>query len=84
METLYTMFTLYWIASRADTKSFPAYSMNSIGTELEQVVRTYRSEHRARAVGREGIVWDNKFAGPGLAWVACVADALYTICIQMV
>ena len=30
--------------------------MNSIGTELEQVVRTHRSEHRARAVGREGYV----------------------------
>ena len=50
METLYAMFTLYWIASRADTKRFPAYSMNSIGRDLEQVVRTCRSEHRARAV----------------------------------
>ena len=57
METLYTMFTLYWIASRADTKSFPAYSMNSNGTELEQAVRTCRSEHRARAVREDEVLY---------------------------
>lgn len=36
------MLTLHWIVFNADTESYPVYSMNSNGRELEQVVHTLR------------------------------------------
>ena len=49
------MLTLHWIVFNADTESYPVYSMNSNGRELEQVVHTLRKD-QAEVIGPKGLI----------------------------
>ena len=56
MEMFYTMFTLYLIAFRADTKSMRSKVLKATTHMRTGTSGSHASEHRSVAVGREGIV----------------------------
>ena len=56
METFYTMFTLYLIAFRADTKSMRSKALKAATHMRTGTSGSHASEHRSVAVGRECIV----------------------------
>lgn len=56
METFYTMFTLYLIAFRADTKSMRSKVLKAATHMRTGTSGSHALEHRSVAVGRECIV----------------------------
>ena len=56
MEMFYTMFTLYLIAFRADTKSMRSKVLKAATHMRTGTSGSHASEHRSVAVGRECIV----------------------------